>query len=68
MADTSVVDLDTDFVGFWWGDLDVLDGEIFAGFPSNGSLYERESPEVIDVKFNLYLASNGLHLTVSNSS
>lgn len=39
MADTSVVDLDANFVGFGWCDLDVLDGQFLAGFPCNGSLH-----------------------------
>lgn len=40
VADTGVVDLNTDFVGLRWGDLNVLDGQVFAGFPSNSSLRE----------------------------
>lgn len=38
VANTSVVDLDTDFVGSWGSYFDVFDGEVLAGFPSNGSL------------------------------
>lgn len=36
VADTGVVDLDADFVGLGRGDLDVFNGEVLAGFPSNG--------------------------------
>lgn len=38
VADTCVVDLDTDFVSLGRSDLDILDGEVFAGFPGNGGL------------------------------
>lgn len=38
MADTSIEDLDSDFVGFWRGDLDVFDRKVLAGLPGNGSL------------------------------
>jgi hypothetical protein len=38
MADTCIVDLNADLVGLWWGDLDGLDGERLASFPSNGGL------------------------------
>lgn len=38
VADTGVVDLDTDFVGPGRKNLNLLDGEVFAGFPSNCSL------------------------------
>jgi hypothetical protein len=40
MADTGVVDFNSDFVGFWRGNFDILDGEIFACLPSNCRLYE----------------------------
>jgi hypothetical protein len=33
MADARVVDLDADLVRSWWPDLDVLDGQVLAGFP-----------------------------------
>ena len=35
---TSVVDLNSDLVGPWWGDLDILNGKILAGFPGDGGL------------------------------
>ena len=38
VADTSVVDLDTDFMGLRRGDLDVLDGQLLAGLPGDGGL------------------------------
>lgn len=38
MADTGVVDLDTDLVGLRRGNLNVLDSEVLAGFPGNGCL------------------------------
>lgn len=38
VADTSVVDLNSDFVGSWGQDFDVFDGEVLAGFPGNGGL------------------------------
>ena len=34
MADSGVVDFDSDFVGLWWGYFDVFDREVFACFPS----------------------------------
>ena len=39
MADSSIVDLDPNLVCLWWCDLDVLDGKVFASFPSNSSLF-----------------------------
>lgn len=38
VADTGVVDLDADLVGLWGSDLDVLDGEVLASLPGDGSL------------------------------
>lgn len=38
MADTSVVNLNADFVSLGGSDLDVLNGEGLAGSPGNGSL------------------------------
>lgn len=38
VADTSVVDLDTDFVSLGRSDLNILNGEVLAGFPGNGGL------------------------------
>ena len=38
MADTSVVDLDSDLVGFGRGDLDILDAQVLAGLPGDGGL------------------------------
>lgn len=38
VADTCVVNLDTDLVGLGRSNLDVLDGQVLAGFPSNGGL------------------------------
>lgn len=38
VANTGVVDLDTDFVGFGGSDLDVLDAKVLAGLPGDGSL------------------------------
>jgi hypothetical protein len=38
MADTSVVDLDADFVLSGRCDFDIFNGEVFAGFPRNGGL------------------------------
>lgn len=39
MADTCVVNLDTDFMGLGGSNLDVLDGQLLAGFPSNSGLF-----------------------------
>ena len=39
MADTSVVDLDTNFMRLGWCDLDILNAEVLAGFPGNCCLY-----------------------------
>lgn len=41
MADTSVHNLDADFMCFWRGNLDVLDGQVLASFPGNGTLQLR---------------------------
>jgi hypothetical protein len=38
MADSSIIDFDSDFVGFWWGNFDCLDGQVFACFPRHRSL------------------------------
>ena len=38
MADTGVVDLDADLVGLGGSNLNILDGEVLAGFPGNGGL------------------------------
>jgi hypothetical protein len=38
VADTGVVDLNTDLVGLGGCNLDILDREVLAGFPGNGSL------------------------------
>lgn len=39
VAHTSVVDLNTDLVGFGGSDLDVLNGEVLAGLPGDSGLY-----------------------------
>lgn len=39
VADTGVVDLNADLVGLGGCDLDILNGEVLAGFPGNGSLF-----------------------------
>lgn len=38
VADSSVVDLNTDFVCSWGQDFDVFDGQVLAGLPGNGGL------------------------------
>lgn len=38
MADTSVHDLNADFMCLWRGNFDVLDGQVFASLPGNGAL------------------------------
>lgn len=38
VADTGVVDLDTDFVSFGGSDLDVFDAKVLASLPGDGSL------------------------------
>lgn len=38
MANTCVVNLNADLVSLGGGDLDVLDGEVLASLPGNGSL------------------------------
>lgn len=68
MADTSVVDLNADFVGLWWSDLDVLNGEIFTGLPGNGGLYNSKILVIVVIEFILYLASNSLRFFVSIAS
>jgi hypothetical protein len=39
MADTRVVDLDADLALLRGLDLDLLDAQVLAGLPGNGSLY-----------------------------
>lgn len=39
VAHTGVVDLDADFVGTGHANLNVLDGEVLAGFPGNSGLW-----------------------------
>ena len=43
VADTSVVDLNADFVSLGGSDLDVLNGEGLAGSPGNGGLEDGQS-------------------------
>jgi hypothetical protein len=38
MANPGIVDLDADFMGFWRGNLDVFNGEVFACFPRHSGL------------------------------
>lgn len=38
MTDPSVINLDPNLMGLGWGNFNVLDGELFAGFPCYGSL------------------------------
>lgn len=40
VADTGVVDLNTDFTSPWGEDLDILNGKVLAGLPGNGSLFK----------------------------
>lgn len=39
MTDAGVVDFYPDFMCFWCGDLDLFDGEVFAGFPGDSGLF-----------------------------
>lgn len=39
VADAGVVDLDADLVGLGGSNLNVLDGEVLAGLPGDGSLW-----------------------------
>lgn len=39
MAHTGIVDLNADFVGSGHANLDVLDGEVLAGFPGDSGLW-----------------------------
>ena len=39
MTDTSVVDLNSDFMGFGWRDFDVFDHQVFSCFPSHCGLH-----------------------------
>lgn len=38
MTDPSVINLDPNLMGLGWGNFNVLDGELLAGFPCYGSL------------------------------
>lgn len=56
VANTCVVDLDTNFVGLGGSDLDVLDAQLLAGFPSNGGLREYRS---VDARLSVRALSTG---------
>ena len=43
VADTGVVDLNANFVCPWWSNLDILNGEVLAGFPGDGSLQHNQT-------------------------
>lgn len=58
MADTGVVYLNADFVGFRGSDLDVLDGEVFASLPGHSGLVAMS--DIRDGGTGLYLACDGL--------
>ena len=47
MADTSVVDLDTDFMCLGRCDLDILNGEVLASFPGNRCLCHSQHPALL---------------------
>jgi hypothetical protein len=38
MTDTCVIDLNSDFVGFRWGNFNVFNRQLFASFPSHCGL------------------------------
>jgi hypothetical protein len=38
MTNSGVVDLDSNFVGLWGRDLDILDAQFLASFPGHGGL------------------------------
>jgi hypothetical protein len=60
VADSSVVNLDADFVGLWWGYFDVFDGEVLAGFPGDSSLSDVSLVLREQATFGSYLAGDGL--------
>lgn len=47
VAYAGVVDLDADLVRLRWGDLDVFDRKVFAGFPGDCSLFEGYQSAVV---------------------
>lgn len=56
MADTGVIDLDSNFVGSRGRDLDFLDTQRFTSFPGNGGLaldglLSSNSDEIVSFKF-----------------
>ena len=59
MADTSVVYLNADFVGFGGSDFDVLNGEVFASLPGHSSLVV-VSDGGNESATGMYLARDGL--------
>jgi hypothetical protein len=60
MTDTSVIDLDSDFVCFWWSNLDFFDGQVLAGLPGYCGLVTRSDFVVSIGSVYVYLASDGL--------
>lgn len=38
VADTSVVNLDSDLTGLWWGNLNILESKVLASLPGDGGL------------------------------
>ena len=38
VADTSVIDFYADLIRFWGGNLNILNGQVFASFPGHSSL------------------------------
>jgi hypothetical protein len=63
VADTSIVNLDADFVGLWWGYFNVFDREIFASFPGDSSLCGVSRACGGPVARRSYLAGDGLALS-----
>lgn len=50
VADTCVVDLDTDLVGLGRRNLDILDGEGLSGGPGNGGLDKKNSVVILKLR------------------
>ena len=60
MADSGVVDLDSDFMISGRADFNVLNREVLASFPGDGSLDSVSWRSVMDVAACAYLACDGL--------
>lgn len=65
VANTSVVDFDSDFVSPWWGNFNRLDAQIFSSLPCNRSLLRLSITALYILRVVTNLAGNSLLKSVS---